>query len=72
MYLTSVALLGDHSRVLERAQVFHQSLAGHWESDGEPGRGRRAHRQALEQLSARWIGESDEHRIIHVQLNSCT
>jgi hypothetical protein len=70
--LTPVALFYDHPRVLERAEVLYNGLPGDWESNGNPRRGRWAHRQALEQVPARWIRESDEHRIIHVQLNSCT
>jgi hypothetical protein len=70
--LTSVALLRDHARVLERAKVFYKRLAGYWKFDGNARRGRGAHCEALEQLPARWIRERDEHRVIHVQPNSCT
>jgi hypothetical protein len=70
--LTSVALLYDDPRVLERAEVLHNGLPGDWESDGNPRCGRWAHRQVLEQVPARRIRESDEDRLIHVQLNSCT
>jgi hypothetical protein len=70
--LTSVALLCNHPCALERAKVFHKSLAGYWKFDGKPRRGRGARCQALEQLSARRIRKRDEDGVIHVQPNSCT
>jgi len=67
-----MALLGDYPRVRKSAKMFHYGLARQWEPGREPGRGPGARRQALEQASAGWIRQRNEHGVIHVQLDSCT